>query len=122
MQPEKPISSQTHLATVSMLAPDPDHKAQLGVLADQIWPSRPAVALIGNLISNTVIVGVSLSVSSVLAASSLLFLVVIHKLEYFAHARRNGVARSVARAWEPLVAMLIMEAVLKNELAARKLI
>src|SRR5215207_5033079 len=37
--------------------------------------------VIGNLISNTVIVVVSLSVSPVLALSSLAFLVVIHKLE-----------------------------------------
>ena len=46
--------------------------------------------VIGNLISNTVIVVVSLSVSPVLAASSLLFLVVIHKLEYFVNARVMG--------------------------------
>jgi hypothetical protein len=36
LQPEKPISSQTHLATVSMPYPIADHKAQLGILADQI--------------------------------------------------------------------------------------
>ena len=46
--------------------------------------------LIRNLISNTVIVGANLSVSSVLAASSLHFLVVIHKLEYFAHVGVMG--------------------------------
>ena len=92
--------------------------------------------MIGDLNSNMDIVGVSLSVSSVLAASSLLFLIVIHKLEYFAHAGVMG-GQIRARAWEPLVAMLIMEAVfgisglvrlryyyayLNNELAARKLI
>jgi predicted PurR-regulated permease PerM len=92
--------------------------------------------VIGNLISNTVIVVVSLSVSPVLAASSLLFLVVIHKLEYFVNARVMG-GQIHARAWELLVAMLVMEAVfgiaglvaapiyyayLKNELAARNLI
>jgi predicted PurR-regulated permease PerM len=92
--------------------------------------------VVGNLISNTVIVVVSLSVSPVLAASSLLFLVVIHKLEYFVNARVMG-GQIHARAWELLVAMLVMEAVfgitglvaapiyyayLKNELAARNLI
>jgi hypothetical protein len=61
--------------------------------------------VIGNLISNTVIVVVSLSVSPVLAASSLLFLVVIHKLEYFVNARVMG-GQIHARAWEFLVAML----------------
>ncbi|MBZ6078068.1 AI-2E family transporter [Microvirga puerhi] len=92
--------------------------------------------VIGNLISNTVIVIVSLSVSPVLAVSSLLFLVAIHKLEYFVNARVMG-TQIHARAWELLVAMLVMEAVfgipgliaapiyyayLKNELAAWKLI
>src|SRR5829696_9071551 len=92
--------------------------------------------VIGNLISNTVIVVVSLSVSPMLAASSLLFLIVIHKLEYFVNARVMGV-QIRARAWELLLAMLVMDAIfgiaglvaapvyyayLKNELAARNLI
>jgi predicted PurR-regulated permease PerM len=92
--------------------------------------------VIGNLISNTAIVVVSLSVSPVLAISSLLFLIAIHKLEYFVNAHVMGTHIS-ARAWELLVAMLVMEAVfgiaglvaapiyyayLKNELAARELI
>src|SRR3954447_1208674 len=42
--------------------------------------------VLGNLISNTVIVVVSLSVSLLTAISSLVFLVVIHKLEYFVNA------------------------------------
>ena len=46
--------------------------------------------VIGNLISNTVIVVVSLSVSPLLAVGSLAFLVVIHKLEYFVNARVMG--------------------------------
>jgi predicted PurR-regulated permease PerM len=65
--------------------------------------------VIGNLISNTVIVVISLSVSPVLAVSSLLFLVLIHKLEYFVNARLMG-GRIHARAWELLIAMLIMDA------------
>ena len=43
--------------------------------------------VIGNLISNTVIVIVSLSHSLPTAAVALLFLIVIHKLEYFLNAR-----------------------------------
>ncbi|MDX2222106.1 MAG: hypothetical protein SFV21_05110, partial [Rhodospirillaceae bacterium] len=46
--------------------------------------------VIGNLISNTVIVVVSLSVSPITAAVSLGYLVVIHKLEYFFNARIIG--------------------------------
>ncbi len=65
--------------------------------------------VLGNLISNTVIVIVSLSVSPAIAAASLVFLVVIHKLEYFVNARIIG-TRIRARAWELLVAMLVMEA------------
>jgi hypothetical protein len=40
LQPDKPSSSQIHLATVSMLTPDPDHKVQLGTSVDQIWPPK----------------------------------------------------------------------------------
>ena len=65
--------------------------------------------VIGNIISNTVIVVISLSVSFQVAGSSLLFLVIIHKLEYFINARIIG-ARIDARAWELLLAMLVMEA------------
>jgi predicted PurR-regulated permease PerM len=65
--------------------------------------------VIGNLISNTVIVVVSLSVSLVVAIASLVFLIVIHKLEYFLNARIVG-SRIHARPWELLIAMLGMEA------------
>lgn len=65
--------------------------------------------VIGNLISNTVIVVVSLAHSPQTALASLAFLVVIHKLEYFLNARIVG-ERIAARAWELLLAMLVMEA------------
>lgn len=65
--------------------------------------------VIGNLISNTVIVIVSMSHSFVVAVGSLAFLVIIHKLEYFLNARIVG-AQIRAYAWELLVAMLLMEA------------
>lgn len=65
--------------------------------------------VIGNLISNTVIVIVSLAHSTHVAIASLVFLVVIHKLEYFLNAKIIG-TRIEARAWELLVAMLAMEA------------
>ena len=65
--------------------------------------------VIGNLISNSVIVMVSLSHSLGVAMASLLFLVTIHKLEYFLNARIIGTQIN-ARAWELLAAMLVMEA------------
>jgi predicted PurR-regulated permease PerM len=65
--------------------------------------------VIGNLISNTAIVVVSLSISIYAAIGALIFLVAIHKLEYFFNARIIG-SQIRARAWELLVAMLVMEA------------
>jgi len=92
--------------------------------------------VIGNLISNTVIVVVSLSVSIYAAIGSLIFLVGIHKLEYFVNARIIG-GQIHARAWELLLAMLVMDAIfgipgviaapiyyayIKDELKARGLV
>ncbi len=65
--------------------------------------------VIGNLISNTVIVVISLSLSVYVAAASLAFLVIIHKLEYFINAKIVG-TQIHARAWEILISMLLMEA------------
>lgn len=65
--------------------------------------------VIGNLISNIVIVVISLSHSLATATLSLLFLVTIHKLEYFLNAKIIGMQIN-ARAWELLGAMLLMEA------------
>jgi predicted PurR-regulated permease PerM len=92
--------------------------------------------VIGNLISNTVIVVVSLSFSLWAAVGSLVFLVAIHKLEYFVNARIIG-GQIHARAWELLLAMLVMDAIfgipgviaapiyyayIKDELKARGLV
>lgn len=65
--------------------------------------------VIGNLISNTVIVVISLSYSLPAAMGSLAFLIIIHKLEYFINARIVG-SQIQAAAWELLLAMLVMEA------------
>jgi predicted PurR-regulated permease PerM len=67
------------------------------------------IPVVGNLVSNVVVVIVSLSVSPVVAAGSLVYLVAIHKLEYFLNARMVG-TQIQARAWELLLAMLVMEA------------
>jgi predicted PurR-regulated permease PerM len=65
--------------------------------------------VVGNLVSNTVVVIVSLSSSIGVALSSLTFLVVVHKLEYFLNARIVG-TRIGSHTWELLLAMLVMEA------------
>lgn len=65
--------------------------------------------VIGNLISNTLITVAALSISLYVAIAALAYLVVIHKLEYFLNARIVG-GEIQARAWELLLAMLVMEA------------
>ena len=92
--------------------------------------------IVGNLISNTVIFLIGLSVSPFAAVSTLLYLIVIHKLEYFINARIIG-TQIHSRAWEILLAMLVMEsafglvgliaapiyyAYIKDELTSQKLI
>jgi predicted PurR-regulated permease PerM len=67
------------------------------------------IPVIGNLVSNTMIVVVSLSHSLGVAIASLFYLVVIHKFEYFLNARIVG-GQIRANAWELLIAMLVMEA------------
>jgi predicted PurR-regulated permease PerM len=65
--------------------------------------------VVGNLISNTAIFLVSLRISFAVAAVSLGYLIVIHKLEYFLNAKIVG-TRINAKAWELLIAMLVFEA------------
>jgi predicted PurR-regulated permease PerM len=92
--------------------------------------------VIGNLLSNTLITIAGLSVSLQVAVIALVYLVVIHKLEYFLNARIVG-ERIRASAWELLVAMVLLEAIfglvglvaapvyyayLKSELKAAELI
>ncbi|QHB57408.1 AI-2E family transporter (plasmid) [Ralstonia solanacearum] len=67
------------------------------------------IPVAGNLISNTAIVLMSLAVSLELAVGSLAFLVIVHKLEYFVNARIIG-SRIDARAWELILALIVMEA------------
>jgi predicted PurR-regulated permease PerM len=92
--------------------------------------------VVGNLASNVIIVIVSLSHSLTVAIGSLLFLIIIHKAEYFLNARIIG-TRIRANAWELLIVMLVLESVfgiagvvaapiyyayLKSELSEAKLI
>ena len=65
--------------------------------------------LIGNLISNTLITIVALSLSIWVAVAALGYLIVIHKVEYFLNARIVG-GQISAKSWELLLAMLVFEA------------
>ncbi|MCG6553044.1 MAG: AI-2E family transporter [Candidatus Magnetominusculus sp. LBB02] len=92
--------------------------------------------IIGNLVSNTVIIVVSLSYSFNIAVASMAFLVIVHKLEYFLNAKIVG-THTKSKTWEILLSMLAMEAAfglsgviaapiyyayLKEELMEKKLI
>lgn len=68
------------------------------------------IPVLGNLVSNSAIVVISLGTSAPAALASLVFLVVVHKLEYFLNARIVG-HHIHAAAWEMLLAMLCFEAV-----------
>jgi predicted PurR-regulated permease PerM len=92
--------------------------------------------VVGNLVSNAIIVVLSLSVSLSVAVASLIFLIGIHKLEYFLNALMIG-SQVHDHAWELLLAMLVMEAAfgipgliaapiyyayVKDELVSRRLV
>jgi predicted PurR-regulated permease PerM len=66
------------------------------------------VPIVGNLVSNTVIVFVALTISLKLAIGALLFLVLIHKLEYFLNSKIIG-ERIRNPVWLTLIALIIGE-------------
>lgn len=68
------------------------------------------IPIVGNLISNTIIVITGLTISVTLAGITLIYLILIHKLEYFINAKIIG-TKIHAASWEVLLAMLIFEAV-----------
>ena len=66
------------------------------------------VPIVGNLVSNTIIVFVALTVSPKLAIFALVFLVLIHKLEYFLNSKIIG-DRIRNPVWLTLIALIIGE-------------
>lgn len=68
------------------------------------------IPILGNLIVNTIVVIISLTVSFKLAITSLVFLMVIHKLEYYINAKVVG-GKLKIYVWEMLIAMVILEAI-----------
>ena len=67
------------------------------------------IPVVGNLVSNSFIVVLSLGDSMGITLLSLAWLIGIHKLEYFLNAHIIG-HKIKAAAWELLIAMLVMEA------------
>lgn len=67
--------------------------------------------VIGNLISNTVIVGIGFTVSPQMALTALVFLVVIHKLEYFLNSTIIGY-RIRNPLWITLAGLIVGERLL----------
>jgi predicted PurR-regulated permease PerM len=67
------------------------------------------IPVLGNLVSNAAIVVIALGTSFPAAVASLVFLIVIHKMEYFLNAKIVG-SHIHAKAWEILLAILLFEA------------
>jgi len=66
------------------------------------------VPIVGNLVSNTIITFVALTVSLKLAIAALVFLVLIHKLEYFLNSKIIG-ERIRNPVWLTLIALILGE-------------
>ena len=94
------------------------------------------IPIVGNLLCNTVLTIVGLSVSPAAAAACLAFLILIHKAEYVINAKVVG-TRTHMGVWELLAVMFVAESVfgpaglvaaplfyayLKKELEAVKLV
>ena len=67
--------------------------------------------VVGNLISNTIVVGIGLTVSPKMALVALIFLVVVHKLEYFLNSKIVG-WRIHNPLWLTLLGLIVGERLL----------
>ena len=66
------------------------------------------VPVVGNLVSNTLVVCIAFTVSPQKAIEALIFLVVIHKLEYFLNSKIIG-DRIKSPLWLTLIALVLGE-------------
>ena len=69
------------------------------------------IPIVGNLISNAVVVGVGFTLSSRIGIYALIFLVLIHKLEYFLNSKIVG-QRIDSPMWLTLIGLLVGERVM----------
>ncbi len=67
--------------------------------------------ILGNILSNTIIISVALTLSPGKAAAALIFLVVIHKMEYFLNSQIIG-SRIKNPMWMTLLALVLGEALM----------
>lgn len=67
--------------------------------------------IVGNLLSNTLIVGIAFTMSPQMAVWALIFLLVIHKLEYFLNSKIIG-SRIRHPMWLTLIALILGESAL----------
>lgn len=116
---EKVVLAQLWIAGINTVFTALFFYAVLPLMGEQM-PYAPSLLLltffagllpvVGNLVCNTVTTMVALTVSPLVAVSALLFLVLIHKAEYFINAKVVG-ARMSMQAWELLTAMFVFEAI-----------
>ncbi len=69
------------------------------------------IPIAGNIISNSLIVAAALTVSEQMAVTALIFLVIIHKAEYFLNSRIVGSAISTPM-WITLIGLIVGEALM----------
>lgn len=69
------------------------------------------VPIVGNLMCNVVLTMVGVSVAPMVGLSCLLFLILIHKFEYFINAKVVG-SKTQTAAWELLAVMFAAEAII----------
>lgn len=68
------------------------------------------IPIIGNIIVNAIVLVIGLSVSVSVGVAAFLYLIAIHKFEYFLNAKIIG-KRIQARAFELLISMILLESV-----------
>ena len=67
--------------------------------------------IVGNLISNTIIVGIAFTISPRAAIAALVFLIALHKLEYFLNSKIIG-ERIKNPVWLTLLALILGERIM----------
>jgi predicted PurR-regulated permease PerM len=92
-----------------LILPAMGYRVPLGMTLVAFCFFASLLPIVGNLLSNAAIILAALTVSLGLGVGSLVFLVVIHKLEYFLNARIVGDRIRVA-AYALLASMLVLEA------------
>jgi predicted PurR-regulated permease PerM len=94
----------TALTTVFLLF---NHYTNSGLLATFVFLCG-LIPIVGNIISNSLIVGVGFTITARTGIYALIFLVAIHKLEYFLNSRIIG-SRIKSPMWLTLIGLILGE-------------